>query len=95
MATTGPVIVPQNDLLKSDNAFMDWLRKMVVAVNSTISSTLNMTAGTLGGRGAASGAGPLETITLGTNLSMTGTTLNATGGGISTEVAKVIASYRA
>lgn len=32
------------------------------------------------GRGTA-GAGPVEEITLGTNLTMVGTTLNATGGG--------------
>jgi hypothetical protein len=33
------------------------------------------------GRGSASGAGDAQEITLGTNLSMSGTTLNATGGG--------------
>jgi len=33
------------------------------------------------GRGAAAGAGDWEEITLGTNLSMSGATLNATGGG--------------
>lgn len=33
------------------------------------------------GRGSASGAGDFQEITLGTNLSMSGTTLNATGGG--------------
>lgn len=33
------------------------------------------------GRGSASGAGDFEEITLGTNLSMSGTTLNASGGG--------------
>lgn len=33
------------------------------------------------GRGSASGSGDAEEITLGTNLSMSGTTLNATGGG--------------
>ena len=33
------------------------------------------------GRGSAAGAGDVEEITLGTNLSMSGTTLNATGGG--------------
>src|SRR6185369_14565847 len=43
------------------------------------------------GRGSASGAGDPEEITLGTNLSMSGTTLNATGssttpGGSNTQV---------
>lgn len=33
------------------------------------------------GRGAGSGSGDVQEITLGTNLSMSGTTLNATGGG--------------
>jgi hypothetical protein len=33
------------------------------------------------GRGAGAGAGPLQEIALGTNLSMSGTTLNASGGG--------------
>src|SRR5262249_1275396 len=33
------------------------------------------------GRGSAAGAGDPQEITLGTNLSMSGTTLNATGGG--------------
>lgn len=38
-------------------------------------------ASKLMGRGSASGAGDYQEITLGTNLSMSGTTLNATGGG--------------
>lgn len=36
------------------------------------------------GRGSAAGAGDVEEITLGTNLSMSGTTLNASGGGSGT-----------
>lgn len=44
---------------------------------------VSATASTLYGRGSASGAGALEEITLGTNLSMSGTTLNAAGGGSS------------
>jgi hypothetical protein len=35
------------------------------------------------GRGSAGGSGDVEEVTLGTNLSMSGTTLNATGGGVS------------
>ena len=41
----------------------------------------SMAASKLAGRGSASGAGDIEEITLGTNLTMSGTTLNATGGG--------------
>lgn len=80
MATTDPIIVPQNDLIKSDHAFMDWLRKLVTVLNSVISSLLNLTPGTLVGRGSASGIGPGETITLGAGLTMTGTVLSAGAG---------------
>jgi hypothetical protein len=38
------------------------------------------------GRGSAAGAGDPQEITLGTNLSMAGTTLNATGGGASISI---------
>ena len=41
------------------------------------------------GRGSASGAGDYEEITLGTNLSLSGTTLNASGGGAGTAFALV------
>jgi hypothetical protein len=40
-----------------------------------------LTAGTLSGRGSTAGTGTAQTITLGTNLSMSGNVLNATGGG--------------
>ena len=40
-------------------------------------------ASVLVGRGSASGAGDFQEITLGSNLSMSGTTLSASGGGIS------------
>lgn len=41
----------------------------------------NETASTIIGRGSASGAGAAQEITLGTNLAMSGTTLNATAAG--------------
>ena len=40
-----------------------------------------LTAGTLSGRGSTAGTGIAQTITLGTNLSMAGNVLNASGGG--------------
>lgn len=46
-----------------------------------LNQTPSTTAGVLIGRGAGSGAGIFQEITLGTNLSMSGTTLNASGGG--------------
>lgn len=48
----------------------------------TFAKIQNTTAASrLIGRGSAAGSGDIEEITLGTNLAMSGTTLNATGGG--------------
>jgi hypothetical protein len=52
-----------------------------LSANRTLTTSMN--TGKLIGRNTA-GVGVMEEITLGTNLSMTGTTLNATGGGGST-----------
>lgn len=46
----------------------------------TYAKIQNVSASVLLGRGAGAGAGVMQEITLGTNLSMSGTTLNATGG---------------
>jgi hypothetical protein len=52
--------------------------------NVTYAKIQNVSAASrLLGRGSAGGAGDVEEVTLGTNLSMSGTTLNATGGGVS------------
>lgn len=48
----------------------------------TFSKIQDVTASKIIGRGSASGTGDPEEITLGTNLSMSGTTLNASGGGV-------------
>ena len=52
----------------------------VVKQNGTALKTDSMSTNKLLGRGTA-GTGAIEEITLGTNLSLSGTTLNATGGG--------------
>ena len=53
----------------------------VAADAITFAKMLNATAASvLVGRGAGAGAGDFQEVTLGTNLSMSGTTLNATGG---------------
>lgn len=44
------------------------------------------------GRGSAAGAGDVEEITIGANLSMSGTTLSATGGGGSLGLSLMVAS---
>jgi len=52
--------------------------------NVTYAKIQNVSAASrLLGRGSAGGSGDVEEVTLGTNLSMSGTTLNATGGGVS------------
>ena len=53
---------------------------VVLASDNNTPKTTIMASGFLVGRGTA-GDGEFEEITLGTNLSLTGTTLNATGGG--------------
>lgn len=52
-----------------------------LAGDFALTQTPSAAASKLIGRGAGSGAGDWQEITLGTNLSMSGTTLNATGGG--------------
>lgn len=47
-------------------------------------------AGELAGRGSDSGSGPIEPITLGTGLSLSGTTLSASGGAWDTTLTKVV-----
>lgn len=54
----------------------------ILDANVTLAKIVNVSAASkLLGRGSAAGAGVPQEITLGTNLSMSGQTLNATGGG--------------
>lgn len=68
---------------------------LTTAAAATVSGTntgdqfTSTTAERLLGRGAGGGAGAAQEITLGTNLSMSGTTLNASGGG-STNYGQII-----
>ena len=55
-----------------------------ITVSGTITTSMNTNK--LVGRGAA-GTGIMQEITLGTNLSLSGTTLNATGGGVTSVTA--------
>lgn len=47
----------------------------------TVPGIKDVTAGKLIGRGSAGGVGDAQEITIGTGLSLSGTTLTATGGG--------------
>lgn len=68
---------------------------LTTAATATVSGTntgdqfTSTTAERLLGRGAGGGAGAAQEITLGTNLSMSGTTLNASGGGSGMTAAQV------
>jgi len=73
----------------TDTATVIWDRTTPSQIKATIADDAvtyakiqNVSAASrLLGRGSASGAGDPQEITLGTNLTMSGTTLNATGGG--------------
>lgn len=63
---------------------LSWATNLPTIPNDTVTyaKMQNVSAASrLLGRGSAGGSGDVEEITLGTNLSMSGTTLNATGGG--------------
>jgi len=62
-------------------AITDWVISLFAPKGAIGSSGLTQATNKLLGRGTAS-TGAVEEITLGTNLSLSGTTLNATGGGI-------------
>ena len=74
VSSTGTVLTVDTDVITTTKILDD---------NVTFAKTQNIATDKLLGRGTA-GTGSIEEITLGTNLSLTGTTLNAAGGGGST-----------
>jgi len=75
---TGDTMSGQLFLVADPSFALEAATKQYVDAHSG-SGTLNPSK--LAGRGSASGVGVPQEITLGTNLTMSGTTLNATGGG--------------
>ena len=71
VSSTGTVLTVDTDAITTTKILDD---------NVTFAKTQNIATDKLLGRGTA-GTGSIEEITLGTNLSLTGTTLNAAGGG--------------
>jgi hypothetical protein len=74
VSSTGTVLTVDTDAITTNKIADD---------NVTFAKTQNIATDKLLGRGTT-GAGSIEEITLGTNLSFSGTTLNAAGGGGST-----------
>ena len=68
----GVTVSPVEVLITKSDNLVSWV--------DAFSKFQNVTASRLLGRGAAAGTGETEEVTLGTNLSFTGTTLNASGG---------------
>ena len=84
ISNTGTLTLPTSTDTLVGRATTDTLTNKSIAgsqlTGAFTASGLTMSTGKLLGRGTAS-TGAVEEITLGTNLSMSGTTLNATGGG--------------
>jgi len=90
------VDVNSNDIIRADGAFGQ-LKGSVVQINDAgVITGASLSVGQIGsiaasrllGRGSAAGAGVAQEIVLGTNLSMSGTTLNATGASYTDEQAQ-------
>lgn len=65
------------------NITVDAQGRITAATSGTSGSTTTLNPSQLAGRGSASGTGQPEPISLGTGLTMTGTTLSVAGGGTS------------
>ena len=101
---TGTVTVPDGALAIADTSGLQGALDLKAPLASpTFTGTVTVPAGSISygemqdvsavslllGRGSAAGVGPPQEITLGTNLSMAGTVLNAAGGGGGGNVTKV------
>lgn len=84
-----------NRVLFSDGVDAAWDQVNTASIEDdavTYAKMQNVSAASLLlGRGSAAGGGDAQEITLGTNLSMSGTTLNASGGGGSDNDAQILA----
>jgi len=78
--TDGTLTANSDSKIPSQKAVKTYVNATSTGVNTGDQFT-NVGASKLLGRGSASGAGAAQEITLGTNLTMTGTTLDAAGGG--------------
>jgi hypothetical protein len=91
MATIDTISVPQNNLLTSDHAFMDWLRNLVTTLNAVIAAgggggITQLTGDGTAGPGAGSQALALATV-LGSPGSVTAANITVNAKGLVTAVA--------